>query len=104
MMIARWSIDARFGHKPRVIQVMQSWSQQIGTQIGWTPEQMKLYTGSIGARESTVQSEVLIADLAELNRAWDKLATIEAHKQWSKDLEPYIVSGSPRWEVFRVIE
>ena len=26
-----------------------------------------------------------------------------AHKQWGKDLEPYVVSGSPRWEVFRVV-
>ena len=34
---------------------------------------------------------------------WDKLATIDAHKQWSKNLEPYVVSGTSRWEIFRVI-
>jgi len=104
MMIARWSVDARFGHKPVVIDSMKKWQDEIGKQIGWTPDKTRLYTGSIGIHESLVQSEVVIADLAELNRAWEKLATIEAHKQWSKDLEPYIVSGSPRWEVFRVIE
>jgi len=38
-----------------------------------------------------------------LNAAWDKLATIEAHKQWSKDLEPHVVSGSARWEVLRLL-
>ncbi len=41
--------------------------------------------------------------LAELGASWEKLATIEAHKQWSKDLEPYVVSGTPHWQVFRVI-
>lgn len=104
MMIARWSIDARFGHKPTVIASMKKWHEEIGSQIGWTADKTRLYTGSLGVPESTVQSEILIADLADLNRAWDKLATIDAHKQWSKDLEPHIVSGSPRWEVFRVIE
>ena len=35
--------------------------------------------------------------------AWDRLATLDAHKQWSQDLEPFVVSGSPRWEVLRVV-
>lgn len=101
MIVARWSIDARFGYKQAVIDAMTKWQKEIGDTIGWT--EVRLLTGSIGARESTVQSEVYLKDLAELNAAWDKLATIEAHKQWSKDLEPYIVSGTPRWEIFRIL-
>lgn len=104
MMIARWSIEARFGYKPQVIEAMQRWMKEIGSQIGWSEDRARLLTGAVGAREATVQSEIRIRDLAELNAAWDKLATIEAHKQWSKDLEPYVVSGTPRWEVFRLIE
>ena len=60
-------------------------------------------TGSVGALESTIQSEVEIEDLAELGAAWEKLGAIEAHKQWSKDIEPYIVSGTPHWQIFRVV-
>jgi hypothetical protein len=101
MIIARWSIDARFGHKQTVLDSMIQWEKDVASKIGWTD--MRLLTGSIGARESTVQSEVRLNDLAELNAAWDKLATIESHKRWSKELEPYIVSGTPRWEIFRVV-
>ncbi|CAN7661289.1 hypothetical protein LJR296_005038 [Cupriavidus necator] len=103
MIIARWSIDAKFGHKSVVVDSLRKWSTDIGSQIGWTPDNSRLLTGSIGMHESTVQSEVMLNDLAELSAAWDKLATIELHKQWSKDLEPYIVSGSPRWEVLRLL-
>lgn len=103
-MIARWSIDARFGYKAQVVEAMQKWMMDIGSQIGWTKEKTSLLTGSIGAGEATVQSEIRIKDLAELNAAWDKLGTIEAHRQWSKELEPYVVSGSPRWEIFRVVD
>ena len=102
-MIARWSIDTRFGYKPQVLSMMQRWMKDIGSQVGWNADNTRLLTASIGAHESTVQTEVQIRDLAELNAAWDKLATIEAHKQWGKELEPYVVSGSPRWEIFRLV-
>lgn len=104
MMIARWTIEARFGHKPVVIEHMKRWLREIGSQVGWTEDKVRLLTGSVGAHESTIQSEIQIQDLAELNAAWDKLAHIEAHTHWSRDLEPYVVSGTPRWEIYRLIE
>lgn len=101
MIIARWSIDARFGHKQAVIDSMMKWQKEIGSQIGWN--EMRLMTGSIGTRESTVQSEVRLDSIADLSQAWDKLSTLDAHKQWSRELEPEIVSGTARWEVLRVL-
>lgn len=44
-----------------------------------------------------------IEDLAELNASWAKLAEIEAHKRWGKEIESYLVSGTPRWEVYRLV-
>jgi len=103
MMVARWSIDARFGYKAQVVDALQRWMKEIGSQIGWKAENVRILTGSVGTREATVQAEVLIRDLAELNAAWDRLATLDTHKQWSQDLEPFVVSGSPRWEVLRLV-
>ncbi len=104
MMIARWRIDARFGHKQQVIDSLKQWMNEVGSQIGWTPGKVRLLTGSVGARESTVVSEIQVESMAELDASFAKLATIEAHKEWGRKLEPYIVSGSPRWEVFRVLD
>ncbi len=103
MMIARWQIEARFGHKQTVIDMMKRWNDEIGSQVGWTTDKTRLLTGSVGALESTIQSEIEIEDLAALGKAWEKLGKIEAHGQWSKDIEPYVVSGTPHWQVFRVL-
>jgi hypothetical protein len=103
MMIARWQIDARFGHKQTVIDKLQNWASNIAPQVGWTADKSRLLTGSIGAREATVVHEWTVADLAELEQAWSALGKINAHKEWSKELEPYVVSGSSRWEVFRIL-
>lgn len=103
MMVARWSIDARFGYKQNVVELMQRWLSEIAPQVGITADKTRLLTGSIGALEATIQSEHEVENLVELNQVWDKLAAIPAHKQWSKDLEPFVVSGTSRWEIYRVL-
>ena len=103
MLIARWQIDARFGHKQKVIDMLRDWTRDIAPQAGLKPEKGRILTGSVGALEATVEHNWEVADLAELERAWAKLANIEAHKQWGKELEPYVVSGSSKWNVYRVV-
>jgi hypothetical protein len=103
MLIARWQIDARFGHKQAVIDMLGAWAREIAPQIGWTADKGRMLTGSIGAREATVVHEWALGDLAELEKSWAALGNLDAHKKWGKEMEPYVVSGSSRWEVFRVV-
>jgi hypothetical protein len=103
MIIARWQIDARFGHKQEVIDSLRNWNEEIGTKLGWSLDRVRIMTGSVGANESTVVSEVELDSMATLDESWNKLAEMDEHKQWSKDLEPNIVSGSHRWEIYRKI-
>ncbi len=103
MMIARWHIEARFGQKQTVIDSLKKWCDEIGTRIGWTSDKTRIATGSIGVREAVVELEVQLEDLADLNASWAKLGTIEAQAAWSKEIEPYVVSGSTGWEIYRVV-
>jgi len=103
MMVARWCIVAKFGYKQELLNLMEKWVNEIGSQVGLKKDKMRLLTGSVGGLESMVQTEHIVDDLAELNATWEKLASIPAHKQWSKDIEPYIVSGTNRWEIYRIV-
>jgi hypothetical protein len=84
MMVARWHIDARFGHKQAAIDSLKTWSQDIASQIGWTRDQLQIIAGSIGALESTVEMNVLVQDLGELDASWNELGSTSAHRAWSK--------------------
>jgi len=103
MFIARWQIDARFGHKQAVIDRLQAWTREIAPQVGLAAEKGSILTGSVGALEATVEHNWQVESLAELEKAWAGLGAIEAHRQWSKDLEPFVVSGTARWSIFRVV-
>jgi len=104
MMIARWSIDAKFGHKPEVLESMNKWFDEFGSQIGWTKDKCRILVGSVGALESQIVTEITIKDLSELDDSWRKLGTLDGHKEWSKNLEPHIVSGTQKWEILRIVD
>jgi hypothetical protein len=38
MIVARWQIDACFGHKQSIIDMLRGWAKDIALQIGWTPK------------------------------------------------------------------
>lgn len=104
MFNARWQIDARFGHKQRVLDMMRQWERDIGAQAGLDEMQFQLMTGSIGAREATIENHHQVESLAQLEEFFARIGKIDAHAQWGKEIEPYVVSGSSRWQIFRIIE
>nr|WP_281033457.1 MULTISPECIES: hypothetical protein [unclassified Mesorhizobium] len=34
MFSARWQIDAKFGHKQTVLDLLKKWEREIGSQVG----------------------------------------------------------------------
>ena len=103
MFVARWQIDARFGHKQAVIDLMQRWLRDIGAKAGTDKMDVKILTGSVGAREATIEVNHTIESLAELERFFETIGKNDSHKQWGKDLEPHVVSGSAVWSIYRVL-
>ena len=103
MFIARWQIDARFGHKQTVIDLLRKWEREIGAKAGTDTMDFKIVTGSIGAREATVEADHTIESLAQLERFFEAIGKIDAHRQWSKELEPHVVSGTALWNIYRVV-
>jgi hypothetical protein len=101
MFVARWQIDARFGHKQTVIELMRKWEREIGRQAGTDKMDFNILTGSIGAREATVEANHTVESIAQLERFFESIGKIDAHRQWGKELEPYVVSGSALWNIYR---
>lgn len=103
MLLARWSVDARFGHRQEVTGLMQGWLETIGGPAGLNKGTARILVGAIGVGESTIQGEFLVEDLTELEAVWKKMAANPAHQDWGQRLEPLIVSGSNRWEILHVL-
>jgi hypothetical protein len=88
--------------KQDVIEKMKHWWSTIGKEIGQTD--YTIATASVGAPEALITVDVRVRDMAELNEQWTRLAERQDHKDFGREVEPLIVSGSTRWEIFRVIQ
>ena len=103
MMIARWQFTAKFGRKQEAIDLIKEWNEQIGSQTDIDISNERTVTGSVGASEGLVEIEYEIDDLQNLDDFFSKIATIQMHSEWGKEMGDVIVSGSTRWEVYRVV-
>ncbi|MDG4899731.1 MULTISPECIES: hypothetical protein [unclassified Mesorhizobium] len=104
MFSGRWQIDAKFGHKQTALELMRKWEREIGSQVGLADLKFQLMTGSVGAREATIETHHQVESLAQLEEFFAKIAKIEAHAKWGKELEPYVVSGTSLWNIYRIVE
>ena len=103
MLIARWQIDAKFGQKQTVIDMVRRWERDVGSKVGTDEMNFQILSGSIGAREATVEVNHTVENLAQLEQFFDAIGKNDAHKQWGKELEPHVVSGSSVWRIYRVV-
>jgi len=104
MFSARWQIDARFGHKQTVLELLKKWEREIGSLVGIADLKFQIMTGSVGAREATVESHHQVESLAQLEAFFARIGKIDAHAKWGKEMEPYVVSGTSLWQIFRIVD
>ena|SRR5437773_8959807 len=96
--VARWSFDVPFGKKPDAFRVLDEW-ESYSREMGWPAGRQLL--ASIGAPESRVEIEYTFEHLAKLEEVWARLSG-DRFKSWQEQLSPFVVAGSPRWEIYRL--
>jgi hypothetical protein len=99
-IIARFSFDVPFGRKSDLTKLMKKW-EPMSQDLGFPKPQVLI--GSIGAPESRVEINHTFSNLAALESVWAKLNDPRM-VEYQKDMAPFVVAGSHRWEIFRIQE
>jgi hypothetical protein len=97
-IIARFSFDVPFGKKQELFSLMKKW-EQFEKELGFPPPQVLV--ASIGAPESRIEANYKFENLSSLEAVWAKLNNPRM-ADYQKELAPFLVAGSHRWEVFRI--
>ncbi|HXJ20638.1 MAG TPA: hypothetical protein VMT03_10425 [Polyangia bacterium] len=99
-IIARFCFDVPFGKKGELLQLMKKF-EPLQSDLGF-PKPLVL-VGSIGASESRVELNHTFPNLAAVEAVWAKLNDPRM-ADFQKQMAPYVVPGSHRWEILRVQE
>ena len=102
-MIAPRQFATRFGKTDDCIAILKKWELDVGQRIGWKPGSIRILNGFIGISESEIEFESRFDSLADLEGAWGDMERAHYHREYLKQLEPLIVSGTNRWSLYREV-
>lgn len=98
-VVARWSVDARFGRKGDALELLKEWASAVAPPAAAPP---RLRAAALGAPESRLELELEFTSLADLERFFAELP-FAAHKEWGGRFAEVVIDGTPRWEVFTAL-
>ncbi len=104
MYIARWHFIAKFGYKSEALELLNQWVEEVGSQTGIDFSTAHITTGSIGAPEGYIENQIQLANLEELDRFFEKIATVTLHADWGKRMSAVVVDGTNSWDILRVVK
>src|SRR5262249_45822319 len=99
-IIARFSFDVPFGKKADLFKLAKKW-EPMEKDLGFPKPQILI--GSIGTPESHVEYNHPFDSFAALETVWAKLNDPRM-MEYQRDMAPFIVPGSHRWDILRIQE
>src|SRR3954466_14426008 len=104
MLICQWHLDIGYGKQAEAVRVMRAWgAEKFASSEFRRARGSRLLAGIIGASASHLIDEYLFESLADFEAALAGMAAPQ-FRVHSDALAPFIVPGSQRWVVYRVLE
>jgi hypothetical protein len=104
MLICQWHLDIVYGKQAEAVRIMRAWgAEKFASSDFRLARGARLLAGMVGASASHLVDEYSFESLADFEAALAGMAApqFRAH---SDALAPFIVPGSQRWVVYRVLE
>lgn len=103
MLVCQWHLDIPFGKQTEAVRIMSEWGREkLASSEFRRCSSTRLMVGHIGESASHIVDEYLFESLADFEAALAGMAH-PRFKPHAEALAPYIVPGSQRWVVYRIL-
>lgn len=104
MLICQWHLDIVYGKQAEAVKVMRAWgAEKFASSEFRLARGSRLCAGMVGTSASHLVDEYWFDSLADFETALASMAAPQ-FRSHSDALAPYVVPGSQRWVVYRVLE
>ena len=104
MFSCQWHLDIPYGKQGDALKVMKAWgAEKMRSSEFRRAKSVRLMVGHIGASASRIIDEYLFESLADFELALAGMKQPQ-FKEHSDALQPFIISGSQHWVIYRVVE
>jgi len=103
MYVCQWHLDLVFGKQTEALAAMKAWgAEKFASSEFRRARGSRLLVGHVGASPSHVIDEYEFESLADFESALAGMSQPQFRKH-SEALAPFVVAGSQRWTVLRVV-
>ena len=103
MLACQWHFDIPFGTQKEVMEILQQYGDSIDSSLTTKPVSERIMVGHIGPSPSHVSVESVVNSLEEWEQMMKEVGTGK-HQEFATKLQKYIVPGSQRWEIYRIVK
>jgi hypothetical protein len=104
MYVCQWHLDIPYGKQGEAVAVMRSWAKEKFASSEFRRARgSRLMTGFVGLSASHIVDEYLFDSIADFELALKGMSAPQ-FRPHSDALAQYIVPGSQRWEIYRILE
>ncbi|APR85653.1 Hypothetical protein A7982_11002 [Minicystis rosea] len=104
MFIARWEFTCRFGKVDDCVSILRKWEMDVGNRVGWKATSVRVLTGFLGGNDSHLEFEAHAENLTDLEGVFNDIDRNPHHREYMRQLEHVIVSGTSKWTVLREVK
>lgn len=101
--VCQWSLELVYGKQKVALDIMKAWGEEKFRSSNFRVSQNRVMNGYIGSSPSFIIDEYVFETLDDFEKALADMSQPQ-FRQFSEALAPYIVPGSQKWNIFKIIE
>ena len=100
--VCQWSLEIVYGKQKQALGIIKAWGEEKFKSSNFKVSENRVMSGFIGESPSFIIDEYIFESLDDFETALSDMSQPQ-FRQYSDALAPFVVPGSQKWKVFRII-
>lgn len=100
--VCQWSLEIIFGKQKEALEILKAWGAEKFRSSNFKVSENRLMNGFIGESPSLIIDEYIFGSMDDFEKALSDMSQPQ-FRQFSIDLAPYVVPGSQKWTIYKLI-
>lgn len=100
--ICQWSLEIVYGKQREAVDIMKVWGAEKLNSSNFKVSKSRMMNGYIGETPSHIIDEYVFESMDDFEKSLEDMSQPQ-FKQYSDALAPFIVPGSQKWTIYKII-
>lgn len=101
--VCQWSLEIIYGKQKDALDIMKKWGAEKFKTSNFKLSQNRMMNGYVGESPSLIIDEYIFESLDDFEKALADMSQPQ-FRQFSEAISSFIVPGSQKWTIYKIIE